>query len=120
MSASPGGGNRRIRYEIVDGVTVVSFVDSRITDEEDINEVGEQLYALVDQHHNILLNFSNVQFLASAALGKLLNLKKQVAAARGKLKLCCISPDLYEVFRITRLDQVFEIYDEEQDALNQF
>ena len=54
------------------------------------------------------------------ALGKLINLKKKVAAVKGKLKLCCIHPDLLEVFRITRLDQVFEIYPEEQSALDKF
>ena len=54
------------------------------------------------------------------ALGKLINLKKKVGAVKGKLKLCCIHPDLLEVFRITRLDQVFEIHSEEQAALDKF
>ena len=80
--------------------------------EEQIQEVGEQLYSLVEDegHKSLLLNFGNVQYLSSAALGKLINLKKKVSAVKGKLKLCCIHPDLLEVFRITRLDQVFEIY----------
>jgi anti-sigma B factor antagonist len=43
-----------------------------------------------------------------------------VAAVKGKLKLCCIHPDLLEVFRITRLDQVFEIHADEQAALQKF
>ena len=51
---------------------------------------------------------------------KTTNLKKKVGAVKGKLKLCCIHPDLLEVFRITRLDQVFEIYAEEQAALDKF
>ena len=55
-----------------------------------------------------------MQYLSSAALGKPINLKKKVGAVKGKLKLCCIHPDLLEVFKITRLDQVFEIYPEEQ------
>ena len=112
----------RIRTEIVDGVTVVSFVDSKIVTDEAIQEVGEQLYALVEGggHKQLLLNFDNVQFMSSAALGKLINLKKKVGAVKGKLKLCCIITDLLEIFKITRLDQVFEIYDEEQKALDKF
>ena len=108
--------------ENVDGVTVVSFVESKIVTEENIQEVGDQLYSLVEDegHKNLLLNFGNVQYLSSAALGKLINLKKKVAAVKGKLKLCCIHPDLLEVFRITRLDQVFEIYADEQAALDKF
>ena len=106
----------------IDGVTVVSFVDTKIVTEENIQEVGDQLYSLVEDegHKELLLNFGNVQYLSSAALGKLINLKKKVGAVKGKLKLCCIHPDLLEVFRITRLDQVFEIYAEEQAALDKF
>ncbi len=118
MSQDP---RRHLRLETIDGVTVVSFVHSKIVTEENIQEVGDQLYSLVEEgHKQLLLNFGNVQYLSSAALGKLINLKKKVGVVKGKLKLCCIHPDLLEVFRITRLDQVFEIYPEEQSALDKF
>ena len=113
---------QHLSTETIDGVTVVSFIDTKIVTEDNILEVGDQLYQLVDVEgkRNLLLNFGHVQYLSSAALGKLINLKKKVGAVKGKLKLCCIHPDLLEVFRITRLDQVFEIYAEEQAALNKF
>jgi anti-sigma B factor antagonist len=119
MSQAP---RRHLRLENVDGVTVVSFVDTKIVTDENIQEVGDQLYSLVEDegHKQLLLNFGNVQYLSSAALGKLINLKKKVGAVKGKLKLCCIHQDLLEVFRITRLDQVFEIHTEEQAALDKF
>jgi anti-sigma B factor antagonist len=119
MSQAP---RRHLRLENIDGVTVVSFVDTKIVTEENIQEVGDQLYSLVedDGYTQILLNFGNVQYLSSAALGKLINLNKKVKSVKGKLKLCCIHPDLLEVFRITRLDQVFEIHPEEQTALDKF
>ena len=71
------GPRRHLRLENVDGVTVVSFVESKIVTEENIQEVGDQLYSLVEDegHKNLLLNFGNVQYLSSAALGKLINLK---------------------------------------------
>ncbi len=117
-----GAARRHLRLETIDEVTVVSFVDSKLVSEEKIQEVGDQLYSLVEDEGRtqILLNFGNVQYLSSAALGKLINLKKKVGAVKGKLKLCCIHSDLLEVFRITRLDQVFEIYPEEQAALDKF
>ena len=116
------GSRRHLRLENVNGITVVSFVDTKIVTEENIQEVGDQLYSLVEDegHKQLLLNFGNVQYLSSAALGKLINLKKKVGAVKGKLKLCCIHPDLLEVFRITRLDQVFEIHDDQQAALATF
>src|SRR5260221_11281449 len=112
MSQAP---RRHLRLENINGVTVVSFVDTKIVTQDNIQEVGDQLYRLVegDGYKQLLLNFGNVQYLSSAALGKLINLKKKVGAVKGKLKLCCIHPDLLEVFLISRLAQVFEIYPEE-------
>jgi anti-sigma B factor antagonist len=112
----------RLRIDDVDGVTVVSFVDSRIVDEMVVKEIGEQLYDLVDVEgqKKLLLNFGNVQFCASIMLGKLVNLKKKVSAARGELKLCCLYPDLLYIFKLTQLDKVLEIYSEEQAALDKF
>jgi anti-sigma B factor antagonist len=36
------------------------------------------------------------------------------------MKLCSIQPELLEVFRITRLDTVFEIYKDARSALERF
>ena len=46
------GPRRLLRLENVDGVTVVSFVDTKIVTEEQIQEVGEQLYSLVERRRS--------------------------------------------------------------------
>ena len=119
MSQAP---RPHLQLENHGGITIVSFVDTKIVSEENITEVGDQLYSLVEEqgHKRLLLNFGKVQYLSSAALGKLINLKKKVGAVSGTLKLCCIHAELMEVFRITRLDKVFDIYLEEQAALDAF
>ncbi len=113
---------RHLRLEDAGGIAVVHFIQSKIVSEEDIQEVGEQLASLVDDqgHRRLLLNFGNVQYLSSAALGKLINLKKKVSKADGQVKLCSIHPDLLEVFKITRLDTVFDIQRDERSALDAF
>jgi anti-sigma B factor antagonist len=112
----------RLRLEDVDGVLIASFVDTKIVAEDQIQEVGEELYALVDDEakKKILLNFGNVQYCSSTVLGKLVSLKRRVEKSKGKLKLCCIHPDLLVPFKLTGLDKVFEIYKEEQAALDKF
>ena len=74
-------------------------------------ESFDRFFESVEMHLGmwLVLDFSDVQHLSSATLGKLINLKKKVAAVRGKLLLRGIQPDLLEVFQITRLDQVLEI-----------
>ncbi|HMF37145.1 MAG TPA: hypothetical protein VKF17_10915 [Isosphaeraceae bacterium] len=39
---------------------------------------------------------------------------------KGKLKLCCIHPDLLVPFKLTWLHKVFEIHAEGQAALNKY
>ena len=120
MSTQPR--RRRLEVEQIGDVSVVNFVDRKILDEQNIQVIGEQLFSLVDQEgrRNLLLNFGNVEYLSSAALGKLITLNKKVQAAKGKLILCNIDPQIHEVFEITKLDKFFNIQKEEQAALQAF
>ncbi len=120
MSTQP----RRRRLEVEDHgeVTVVNFIDRKILDEQNIAKIGEDLFSLVEElgRKKILLNFSNVEYLSSAALGKFISLNKKVQQAGGKLLMCNINPDIMEVFEITRLDRLFSIQRDEQTALEAF
>lgn len=113
---------RRIETEEIGDVTVVRFVDRRILDEQNIQAIGDQLFALVDEEKRskILLDFGSVEYLSSAALGKLLNLNRKVDKSHGQLRLCRIKPEILEVFQITRLDKVFSIFDDQGVALESF
>ena len=112
----------RLKLSEIGDVTVVRFTDRRIIDEAVIQELGAELVALVerDKRESLLLSFENVEFLSSAALGKLITLDKRVKAQGGKLKLTSIRPEIYEVFTITKLDQLFEIKESEAAALAAF
>lgn len=109
----------RIRYEIVDGVTVVTFTESKLIDEEVIADIRQQLLKLVKQHSRILINFDNVQFMSSSALATLVAVKKQLPPG-GQIKLCSIHPDIYEIFSLTKMDKAFKIHPDEADALAAF
>src|SRR5260221_7357177 len=115
---------RRRRLEVVEegDVTVVNFIDKKILDEQNIQKIGEDLFSLVDElgRKKILLNFSNVEYLSSAALGKFITLNKKVSTAGGKLVMCNINEDIFEVFEITKLNKLFNIQKDEQTALQTF
>jgi anti-sigma B factor antagonist len=114
--------HRRLQLSQVGDVTVVRFVDRKILDEANIQELGQELFQLIEDQDrkNLLLNFSSVEFLSSAALGKLITLDKKVKVRGGKLKLSNIRPEIYEVFAITKLNKLFDIKDDEADALASF
>jgi anti-sigma B factor antagonist len=114
--------HRRLEVSEVGAVTVVRFVDRKILDAANIQELGDELFGLVEQESrkNLLLNFSNVEFMSSAALNKLIVLNKKVQGVGGKLRLSNLRPEIYDVFVITRLNTVFDIKADEADALAAF
>jgi anti-sigma B factor antagonist len=114
--------HKRIDVSKVGDVTVVKFVDKKILDEAGILELGAELFSLVehDNRRSIVLNFDNVDFLSSAALGKLITLDRKVKSAQGRLKMSNIRPEILEVFQITKLNKVFDIRGEEAEAISAF
>lgn len=113
---------QRITVEDVGDVAVVQFVDKKILDEQNIQMIGDDLFRLVDElgRRKLLLNFSNVDFMSSAALGKLIRLHQRMAQVGGKLILCSISKDIMTVFTLTKLDKMLKIVKDEQTGLGSF
>jgi anti-sigma B factor antagonist len=89
-----------------------------------IVEIQEELNKLVDGEGagalKMLLSFANVEHMSSAALGMLITLNKRVKEKGGQLKLSDIKPQIFEVFKITRLNQMFSIYDTIKQARESF
>jgi anti-sigma B factor antagonist len=93
------------------GVTVATLMDPKILDELNIANIGNQLTGMVSGRRvpRLVLDFANVTNMSSSALGMLITLHKRVREAEGKLRLCNIQPTIEEVFKITRLDEIFTI-----------
>lgn len=115
-------GSSHLTVQKRDTVDVVQFSDRKILEELSIREIEDELFALVSATPAIrlLLNFSNVEHLSSAALGMLINLQKEVGKQNGALKLADIRPQIYEVFKITRLSKLFDIHNSVDDAIKNF
>ena len=71
------------------------------------------------QSKKMVLNFQGVQFMSSAMIGKLVLLNKKCKASEVALKLCQISPNVLEVFKITRLNQQLDRVSRERDELKE-
>jgi anti-sigma B factor antagonist len=114
--------HRRVEVSEVGEVTVVRFIDRKILDTASIQELGEELFSLVekDSRTSMVLDFTPVEFLSSAALNKLILLDRAVKKAGGQLKLCSLRPEIQEVFLITRLNQMFDIRENEAEAVAAF
>jgi len=118
----PPAGASRLRVKQVSGVTQVEFIDRNILDEANIHQIGEEITRLVDSstQPKLLISFSNVDHLSSAALGTLITVNNKVKNRKGQLRLANIDPQISEVFKITKLDKLFQIHDTTDAAMASF
>ena len=70
------------------------------------------------QKPRMVLDFGNVAHMSSSALGVLITLNKRVRERKGELRLCNIQPAIYEIFVITRLNEIFQICPTRQEAID--
>jgi len=113
-------GRDYLKVDLIEGTAVVRFEGTDIVyAEEVVRDVGDQLLRLVENegYTQILLNLSGIRYLSSTMLGRLVSVNRRLEQANGRLKLCSLSPVVSDIFRISRLDQVFQIYEDEPGAL---
>ncbi|MHC4976654.1 MAG: STAS domain-containing protein [Planctomycetota bacterium] len=112
----------RLRIRDDDSITVVEFVDRNILDEANIQQIGDEITAIIEKADTpkLLISFTNVEHLSSAALGTLITINTKIRAAQGQLHLADIGPQIYEVFVITKLNKLFSIYETSADAMQAF
>jgi len=109
----------RISVEYTDNATIVIFTDEKILEEKDIQALQESIMSVIEQAEriNLILDFRNVLMLSSAVLGLLIRVSKKVYERDGQLRLCNINSRIYEIFKITRLTKIFDIYKDREGAL---
>jgi len=75
---------------------------------------------LKEGHKQIILNLSNVNYIDSAGIGELVASKKRAAAAGGDVRLLLPSESVYKVLSIVSLHLIFQIFEEEAQAIGSF
>ncbi len=103
-------------------VHVVEIQQSRLTDESRLDDIREQILAIDGDKSgaDILIDLAQAEFLSSAALGMLGMIHRKTWAAKGRLRLCGIRPEVLQVFQVTKLDSMFDIHDDRRQGLASF
>ncbi|MEQ8786194.1 MAG: STAS domain-containing protein [Pirellulaceae bacterium] len=108
-----------LRSEFKGEVLVVYFNDAKILDEAKIQQIGKELMEKVTEASNkkLLLNFDSVTFMSSAMIGKLILLNKKCKADGINIKMCNISDNVMEVFKLMRLNKILDLQADEEKAI---
>jgi anti-sigma B factor antagonist len=100
-------------------IVVVTLMQEKILDDETITMIESEIMPEIDHAQNIglVMDFKNVRFLTSAFLGFLIRLSKNIYESNGQLRLCGIDDKIMGIFKITRLDKIFDIHADTEKAI---
>jgi anti-sigma B factor antagonist len=105
-----------------DGILTIYFLDARVLDESQLEQISRDILAELEKttEELVILDFQKVQFMSSSMLGKLVQIHKKCKEFKVKLKLSGINKEILEVFKITKLDKLFDIASDEAAARKAF
>lgn len=91
---------------VEDGVYIFQPKDARYLDEDTIRNWGEELFRIASETYGkVVIDFSNVEYLSSAAHGKLITFNKTMRASGQDYRYCGFTPQIYEVIRMLKLNK---------------
>ena len=104
----------------VDGVEIIKL-EGKITIGAGDQQLREVIgNAINSGRTNVLLDLSGVTTIDSSGIGELVGSYTTVTNRGGKLKLLHLPAKLNELLHVTQLITVFEVYENEQEALSSF
>jgi anti-anti-sigma factor len=95
-----------------DDEIVVRFTGARVSlNEETTDRIHDQLVALAEElgPARLFLDFRNVDYVSSLALGLLVRLHAKLRAAGGRLTIGNLDGQVHEVFAATHLDRLLDL-----------
>ena len=103
-----------------EGIAILDL-DGRITMGTEAAALREKVVALTAaDHRNIILNLAHVDYIDSTGLGALVMCSTSQRKAGGNLKLLNLNRRNIELLVMTKLATVFDMFTDEQDAVNSF
>jgi anti-sigma B factor antagonist len=104
----------------VDGDIVVIEFAGKVIPGEDITAFHRKIRLHLDRHHkSFVIDMGQVEWISSAGLGALIGAYASVRKAEGKLVLAN-AKSVQSLLHLTRLTEVFEIYDSCDEAKQSF
>lgn len=104
-----------------EGNIVVLEIHGTITMGESKEKFARVMDELLSQAGvNVLVNFSGINYLDSTGIGEMVGYMNRFVENNRQLKLLRPHARIRKLLQITKLDSIFEIYEDEQAALDSF
>jgi Anti-anti-sigma regulatory factor (antagonist of anti-sigma factor) len=92
-----------------------------LTEEENLEQLERDFISLMDTYgvRQVILDLQSVNYVTSAAVGKLIALHRRLARANGRLILCSLQSNVQSTLALSQLLNYFNVTETADDALSQ-
>lgn len=97
-------------------ILIVKPLEKRIDASSATDFKGKMVDWISSGHNRIVLNLSMVDFIDSSGLGAIVSSLKTIGN-NGNLVISGLRETVMSLFRLTRMNQVFQIFSSEEDAV---
>jgi anti-sigma B factor antagonist len=109
----------KISTRIVDGVMIVDCAGRLVFGEESAC-IRDNVKKLITEKKRLVLNLAGVTFIDSGGLGTLVALYTSAQNSGGRIKLANLTQRVGDLLHLTKLVTIFEIFDNEQQAVDSY
>ena len=103
-----------------EGITLIDL-KGRLTVGQEVSTYRERMQKLIDSgRHSIVLNLDQVDYVDSTGLGAMVMCYTTLQRSGGTAKLLNLSRRSIELLVMTKLTTIFEVFNDEQNAINSF
>ncbi len=97
-------------------LSIAGFLDAHTAP-----KLEEAIQALIDEGRvQIIVNFSDLTYISSAGLGVFMGFIEEIRSQSGDIKMCRMSPKIYRVFDLLGFPTIYQIFDQEDEAIAKF
>jgi anti-sigma B factor antagonist len=110
-----------LKVEKINDVIVVKFNNTDRFNALITEPVKDQLKGLfTTSETKLALNLEGIRFIDSSGFGVFLSIMKTAANNHGQFKICNISNEVMELFKLLQLHNVFSIYNNTDECIKSF
>lgn len=104
----------------VDNVRVATLNDTKIMGEDASLEVSREITRIINEmpERALVINLGNVQFMASAMIGKLVLIRNQCKSRDVEFSLCSLHGNVAEAIGLVQLEKIVKLFDDEEKAIS--
>ena len=101
---------------------VLDFEETKILDQQTVDSIGEELQGIAQSTEltKILVDMNRIELMTSTMIGQFVTFNRKCDERGIDVRFCNLTSQIKDLFRITKLDEMFDISENREKAMESF